>query len=77
MSSRQAGAGALALEHLSACYRALGWLLVLREDAPGAGGGGEASFALPMHLLPVRALPLRTQAVFFNRADPVTAWETG
>lgn len=46
------------------------------RDVPGGGCWGEASFLLPVHLLPIRALPLQTQGIFLDRADTVTAWET-
>lgn len=39
------------------------------------GGGGQD--LLPVHLLPIRALPPQTQSIVLDRADSVTAWETG
>lgn len=46
------------------------------RDVPGVGCWGEASFLLPAHLLPIRALPLQTQGIFLDRTDTVAAWET-
>lgn len=70
------------LQALWACKGALGQAACSQacsgKDVPGVGRQEEAArILLPVHLLPIRALPLQPQSIFLDGADSVTAWETG